>query len=310
MVVSTLAAVEDSHPDIYVDIDANANADPSKKSVDAVEAEAANTQGRPVTNTLRTAIRHLRACAGPWFRFRGASTFIVHQFSESILVSLFCVYSDSIVNLLVARLIVSVLLANLRLAWVHIVISAPSPKRWYQRIPGFRAWRQIAPVIALQNLAVCSAFYIPLGLFTLFKTSDGDVVWLFDGNMPAKHSICRIAVPLIASILLGIVVAIPADAIFVRVAASMLPEEYESIVPFDRSFGGKVVPAILGGSGRVSVADAWRTFDRAARVRFLKVNAKVYAIEAVIMLAYIGVLVGQASITGPNAFIPLFNNMT
>ena len=39
----------------------------------------------------------------------------------------------------------------------------------------------------------------------------------------------------------------------------MLPDEDEAIVPFDRSFGGKVVPAILGGSGKLSIRDAWKT---------------------------------------------------
>ncbi|RJE16779.1 hypothetical protein PHISCL_10884, partial [Aspergillus sclerotialis] len=44
---------------------------------------------------------------------------------------------------------------------------------------------------------------------------------------------------------LFVLLQIPATVTLVRVAASMLPEEDETIVPFDRTFGGKTTPAII-----------------------------------------------------------------
>lgn len=78
----------------------------------------------------------------------------------------------------------------------------------------------------------------------------------------------------------------------------MLPEEDESIVPFDRSFGGKVVPAILGGSGRLSIADAWRTFDRAGRARYFKVIGKVLLMQFGLLVAFTLALLGQVLLIG------------
>jgi len=42
---------------------------------------------------------------------------------------------------------------------------------------------------------------------------------------------------------------VPTTVAYVRVTDSMLPGEHETIVPFDRSFGGKVTLAIIGGQG-------------------------------------------------------------
>jgi uncharacterized membrane protein (UPF0182 family) len=73
----------------------------------------------------------------------------------------------------------------------------------------------------------------------------------------------------------------------------MLPEEDETIVPFDRSFGGKVSPAITGGSGKIGIVDAWTTFDWAARVRYAKVTGKALAIEVALCVLAFLVIGGQ-----------------
>ena len=73
----------------------------------------------------------------------------------------------------------------------------------------------------------------------------------------------------------------------------MLPEEDESIVPFDRTFAGKVKPEILGGSGAVSMLNAWKTFDRSARIRLMKLYLKVFLVSVFTTVMFIMVLVGE-----------------
>ena len=90
--------------------------------------------------------------------------------------------------------------------------------------------------------------------------------------------------------LVGLVTAalvlIPATVALKRVQASMLPEEDESIVPFDRTFGGAVVPKILGGSGRVAMLEAWKSFDWNARVRLVKLYAKIALIQTTVTVLF------------------------
>jgi len=93
---------------------------------------------------------------------------------------------------------------------------------------------------------------------------------------------------------LFVLLEIPATVTVVRVAASMLPEEYETIVPFDRSFGGKVTPSIVGGAGKIGMLEAWKTFTWPSRVRLLKLVIKVFAILVAVWLSFSMVLIAEA----------------
>lgn len=315
-VVSTLAAVEDSNPDIYVRIDANpadvgdvADADddvPKPNGDDDVDAEpalagapgGAGSRVKPITSKIRTTVKHLRARAGPWSMFRGLKMAIVYGVLKMFIVAVMPLHYKQFLGQFVMEIVSEVLLANLSMAWVHIVISEPSTKRFYQRIPGFKSWTRIAPVAALKTLATGVAFYLPLGLVVMISGWDA-----FDSSPELsnpKHVLQLIAIIIVPS-LCCFLVAVPAHAIFIRVAASMLPEEDEAIVPFDRSFGGKVVPAILGGSGMVGIKDAWTTFDWPARVRFVKICGKVLGLECIVLACFALTAVGQVYMVGADA---------
>ncbi|RAL03670.1 uncharacterized protein BO80DRAFT_349355 [Aspergillus ibericus CBS 121593] len=292
MLIPTLAAIEDSNPDIYVRIDTNHDAN---KPVDAsepdVDPEIEAPRPQPITSKLRTTIQHLRNRAGFLSRFRGLSMLTTYGIAQVMVLSIMPFSIDAFLSQFFVSMITSVLLANLQLAWVHIVISEPSPKRFYQRIPGFDAWKKIAPVVAFEHTVTAAAYYIPLALISAcggFKGAENPT----DGDAPAK-TIASAATLVALPALLSFVVSIPARAIFIRVAASMLPEEHESIVPFDRSFGGKVSPAIVGGSGKLSIMDAWKTFDRPALTRFVKAIAKGFAIEVAVVALFGTLLIVQ-----------------
>lgn len=147
---------------------------------------------------------------------------------------------------------------------VHIIISEPSPKCFYQRIPGYRAWIKIAPAAAFQE--------IPISTFKLLQRAIETVNWrnldsfldLLIGT--GISSAIRVLIPRVVVYLAVIVTR----AIFIRVAASMLPKEDKPIIPFDRSFGGKLKPSIRGSNGCLTLSNAWITFDWPSRIRFTK----------------------------------------
>ena len=95
------------------------------------------------------------------------------------------------------------------------------------------------------------------------------------------------------AILLAVLLVIPANVILTRVQASLLDDAEETIVPFDRSFGGKVEPEIVGGSGVIGMRDAWKTFDWNARVRLVKAYLKVWAMQMVLTVLLTTTLVGE-----------------
>ncbi|KAL6238372.1 hypothetical protein BDW75DRAFT_201642 [Aspergillus navahoensis] len=268
--VPTLAAVEDSNPDLYLRVDndpANKNpADPND-----VEMEVETPAPRPITSKLRTTLRHLRARGGRLSRFRGFSMFTTFTVAQSIVSSFVPVSPSSILGGFIFASLVNVLFANLRVAWVHIVISEPSPKRFYQRIPSFRSLKKIVPAAAFQSLLVYGSCFVTLSLIRLVHgLKEFDLIRDGDSAPSLVRSAACIAV---IPGFVGWLASFPANVIFVRVAASMLPAEDEAIIPFDRSFGGKVVPEVVGG-GVLSIADAWKTMDRDGWKRYANAELK------------------------------------
>ncbi|GAD92921.1 conserved hypothetical protein [Paecilomyces variotii No. 5] len=292
MIIPTLAAVEDPNPDIYLQIDTDPNAPKPASS-----AEETLPRPRPITSKLRTTIRHLRARAGRWSVFRGLSMFLAWLAASSFLTSLLSsLFGLSFFGRSLTQIIVQTLMANMEMAWIHIVISEPSTKRWYQRIPGRSSWRKIAPVAALRSLVDQASFYLPLALGRAFKvlqpTNGSNMLWLSDELPPAKAVIGAMVV-LMTSLAVALLIEQPATMVFTRIAASMLPEEDETLVPFDRTFGGKVTPEILGG-GRVGILDAWNSFDWSSRIRYLKVVGKALLINIALGTIFGMILLGEA----------------
>jgi hypothetical protein len=190
--------------------------------------------------------------------------------------------------------IAGVLALQLYTTWVHIVISAPSPKTFWQRIPPFkRSFKAVALPTALVFLAAEITRSVPRGLchllgMTTWNPSQPDAAPAFDSADAWKGLLV-----LVTGILLHIFVSIPAQVVLTRVQASLLPEEDETIVPFDRAFQGKLEPAIVGGAGYVSVKNAWATFSRASWIRLVKLYAKIFVATMAIGLMCTLIIIPQ-----------------
>ena len=262
------------------------------------EPELLLVKARPITAKFRTTIQHLRARAGPFSRFRGLQVVLIygllHTTLTTVLVGLIPV--DNLVVPYLSAVISAVLLARLPLTWTHVVISEPSDKKWYRRRPGFKSWVHIAPATAIWATAEQLTVALPHVLFQAFGL---DFVAQHPGaigkideasrNMIVGQSFAVFAVAVGTALL----ILIPATVTLRRVQASLLPEDDEAIVPFDRTFGGKVVPEIVGGSGKLGIIDAWRSFEWAARFRVVKVYVKVFTMQTGLTLLFAGVLFAE-----------------
>ena len=302
--------VESTVTDAYVNVDVLGDAtvpDSTKKPSAASDANDALldpepdtlVRYKPITSSLRSTILHLRARAGYWSRFRGLSLFICWAVARGFLTSLLTTvpFMKNPAGFAVAAVASEVLLSRWELTWYHIVISEPSPKKWWQRMPAFksRAWTKIAPAVALRALTTQIAGGFPM----LLCQSFGTMKHLKDpGFEPGKKDLYNAfgqsMVVLFLTFALFVLLEIPATVTVVRVAASMLPEDYETIVPFDRSFGGKVTPAIIGGAGKIGLLEAWKSFPWSSRVRLLKLVGKVFAMIVAVWILFSMVLIGEA----------------
>ena len=248
---------------------------------------------KPITSKMCTTIRHIRAQAGPLARFRGIHVSIIYHLLHGAIVGFF---SSHVVDSQVARpfiaVIASIALCRLQMTWTHIVISKPSSKGWFSRIPSRAAVKNIIVPTAVFAVAEQASIHVPRALYFLCSLAYKEEAGVDVGH--AQH-IAFLQMIFIGLIGIGIfvLVVIPADVTLKRVQASMLPEEDDSIVPFDRTFNGKVVPQTLGGSGAVSMLEAWKSFDSPARIRLMKLYLKVILVSAFTTLAFTMILIGE-----------------
>lgn len=285
------------------------------------------TQERAITTSLRKTVRHLYRIGGSTAYFRGlacslciAATYFILTMPFAVIMfipSVEALHSadgdKSLVTRLKHALVPTIIDTALRLlfaswdtAWVHIVITQPTLRIWYRRLPPFfptlrATWRAIvvahsADALALNVLPVLLKYmmglYSPLGVPSPSSvTSDrvlSSLVWL-------------------VSSALYISITIPLDVVVVRTQASLLPEEEETIVPFDRSFGTSgtngLKPGLLAEPrGPLSFREAWQSITRAEFQRIMIVSAKMLALRAVVNGAFWPVL-GNSVV--PAGWVPL-----
>lgn len=272
---------------------------------EAIDSEVLVLKQKPITARIRTAICYLHKRAGFRARWRGLSVFlfynvVFHWFNSSfaqLFTSTFMgeprensiefLYAPAL-----ASVLSSVLLARYAMTWTHVVISEPSDKTWFRRLPSLKSWRKVVVPTVVNALAIQMCMFLPAAFFFSLRLNDYEYM--------QSQEACSVAMKLLAVFGIAIVtyigLVIPSEVALIRVQASMLPEDHESIVPFDRTFGGKVVPEILGGTGAIGFLDAWKTFDGAARLRLLKLYAQIVVVE-LFLHAFWALIIGAEVLT-------------
>lgn len=264
-----------------------------------VNDEAAISEPPVITSSLRSTHRAVYAIAGWRSLFRGYAAYLFLSVTAVVVASIFLSLG---VPTLITAPIVALFVAQPYAAWTHIVISAPSPKYFWQRLPPFkRAFRATAVPILVLFLATELATFLPNGLGALLNMSRWNPKE--PNTMPQynKDDAWKGVLVLLAALATQVLLVIPSQVVLTRVQASFLPEEDDTIVPFDRSFGGKVVPAIVGGKGYINMIDAWKSFSRASWIRLVKLYVKIFMIVVALSFAWIAILIPEYILIANNS---------
>jgi len=228
-----------------------------------------------ITSSFRAFYRHLIAVGGRRGRFRGFSIM-------------------SLLPRAVPHMIAAVLCANLSLAWTCIVIAEPSPKPWFHRLPTMNTWKKVAGPTAVLAIAEQLSFFIPyyIAVMSNLVKHTPERIARYTNGQRTGLAFQGLGLALLG-LVLALVLVVPAKVVLTRVQASLLSDAEETIVPFDRTFSGKVVPEIVGGTGAVGMLDAWKTFDLQSRIRLIKAYVKVFLLQSAVSVVFIAALVAQ-----------------
>lgn len=299
-VVATLAMVESPTSVAIIKAEVTDSDDPEEKvseKTPLAEPELLLIKTQPITASFRTTIRHLRARAGRLSVLRGARAAAAFHLLHFVFTHLaIMVFGGQRSVEPVAAWVAAVALARINMTWTHVVISENSPKRWWLRLPSIQSARKTVPAMALWATAHQLTILMPRMLFQNFglrRYVQDPESW---GQLPEEGRVDvlnHLFVVCAVALAFEVLILLPATVTLKRVQASQLPEDVEGIVPFDRTFGGRVVAESAGGKGVLGLLEAWRSFDWAARIRLVKIYLKTGAIQAAISILFLGVVYGE-----------------
>ena len=195
-----------------------------------------------ITGERSVARRHLYN-RGFWSNYPGLNFFAIYMI---LAISITALATRFVANeslnfpaLILTKLFVGLLLTNLHMAWVHAIISKPNNKSLCQRIPGWREWIGIMPAASVDLASPKCVYYLTHKLLAILPENFLPVV---DNQIHQElHSVLSTfkTFAIYMPVALEFLTSILTRAIYIRVAASMLPDDDESIIPFDPSFGGR-----------------------------------------------------------------------
>jgi hypothetical protein len=251
---------------------------------------------KPITSSIRGTIKHLVARAGRFARFRGFKIHLLHSILFGLCSTFFSAALPPVPGqaILVAALS-GAAVANVHAAWTHKVVSMPNDKKFLARIPSKADWKVLALPAAIHAAMPYISLYLMCGvamLMGLFNLGHDNVAEYTGAQMACLA--VRMLVVFIFAIICTLFLCLPAMVTLVRIEASLLPEDEDTIVPFDRTFGGKVVSQMFGGTGKIGFLDAWRSFNWEARRRLIKLFAKVFFILMGLIFIVVHVLIAEA----------------
>lgn len=264
-----------------------------------IDEEVVVIKHAPITSQIRKTIRHLHSVGGFTARWRGLGVALCYSMAHSLTSNfLSSFFARSIPMQALGYIVASVLLARIHMTWTHVMISNPSSKPWFKRV---RSEREIFKALILPSSVYATAQMLTIGLpamsMCIFSAGTEDVQRQALGMLMAG------AIMLALSVL----ILLPASVTLTRIEASFLPEDEDTIVPFDRTLNGAKPAAIaLEGddevvsapSGKSLFVEAWRSFDMASRLRLIKFYVKMAAIQVMIVLVGMHVVMAEVYLLG------------
>jgi len=257
----------------------------------------------PVTAKIRTTVKHLHRVGGFRARWRGAGLSFLYHFVHSAAVHVFSsIIGGGMITRAIAYILVSVATSRLHMLWTHSMIAAPSAKPWYRRFVARKDAKAVLLPSFVFALAQQATIFLPMAVasFVIVPTTDDDFKALVTGkNNGALFglSLGFLAVPATA-LFVALAILLPAAVTLTRVEALLLPEGEETIVPFDRQAIMAGVDTTKKCQAGALFTSAWRSFDRAARWRLIKLYIKMTLMQMAVLFIGFHVMLAELYIIG------------
>jgi len=192
-----------------------------------------------------------------------------------------------ILGIAIARIAAATLTCNLHAAWTHATIAMPVHKPFFQRfLPRKTASRLVLPTIRL-HVGILAMQGATAGTLAMAQR----VVYHRGINWLTANAF---VLPAVVFLTIAFVHVIPSQIALIRAEASLLPEDQSAVVPFDRTFGGRI--SWEGFATRrafvfqyLTIRGAYKTFDKTVYKRVVKMNVQLFVILTAITVIFAGI---------------------
>ena len=299
----TLSTVEDQSTTVTVIQHQEPYHDNENEKEAIIDEEIIIAREQPITSKIRRTIHHLTAIGGYKARWRGlgagmVTSLFIYCLNINYGYALALLPLGETTRTILASVLVAIFFSRFHMAWTHIVISPPSPLSWWRRMA---VGMFSVKALAIPAAAVALSEYAARGIHASFgpmPEHHGQQMSEEQARNELRRGLATIAV----GVFLYVAVVIPASVTLVRVEASLLPEDVETIVPFDRTLGGAAPAA--GQTENIQFMAwykaAWGTFTKNARIRLLKLYIKLGGVLLMIDAIFGGQILAELMASGMN----------
>lgn len=288
-------AIIESAPPAYADEPDS----PLEKKDSMMPSEAAADQDieitvinhKPITASIHASIRHLHTVGGFFGRWRGAGAGMAYHFLHALLTN----FLSGLIGLGLAghalmHIVSSICLARVHMAWTHSMIAAPNSKSWMRRmVPRKQCKAILLPSLAFavaQQITVAMPIAVAFALGLPQEIHNQHFDFMSRNVSPSEaayYAFALLSIPMTA-IFVALAILLPASVTLTRIEAALLPEDQETIVPFDRSIVLGGFDLATRGACRSVFVQAWKSFEPAARLRLIKLYAKMFSLQIIIAM--------------------------
>jgi len=268
------------------------------------DVEVTIFSNKPITSKITTTIGHLQRVGGFRARWRGLGLSILyhalHSFSSNA-ISAFLGFG--LLGHIFAYTLVSLALARLHMGWTHAMIAKPSAKPFWRRMVARKQCKAVLLPSLVFAIAQQATFILPVGVAFALGLPE---LHHQDMMHAARHENCSammlmglrlLAVPATA-LFVALAVLLPAAVTLTRIEATLLSEDEQTIVPFDKqAIMGDIDVTVRGGC-RALFVQAWRSFDRSARLRLIKLYAKMVLAQFTVAIVGLHLIVAEVYLIG------------
>lgn len=241
--------------------------------------ELAVTKEPPMTASMFRAARKLRLQGGIFPR-RGIWLLYLYTMLSNYMNTLGAGgLRSGVVKGTYVVVLVALLLSPLHLMWTQTVLTPRSHQPKWSTLLSTKNLRAILLPTAVWAVANQISILGPYALLiTVAQPALEASATLIDKRIALVEAFG------VLLIFLGtrLVIVIPAQVTLIRTEASLLAPDQETIVPFDRSFDGLLEP----GTSAVTMLSAWKSFDRSARLRLLRLYFSYCCVQSAMAIFF------------------------